>query len=172
MMAEDALPCAKDRKLASALEGGPWQPQGGRNMSSLSLVLRQSPALERGTSAHLKGHLGQTLSKESLTAKASVKTFVRGKPFDRTMWLERTRYRREEEQLARNQPLLRTFAPRKIPAMSYEEGLVAVKFHKEGGEAWMDWTRDYWKFPRPQSSPMVSSKSLSSLPLLSPPLEQ
>ena len=67
---------------------------------------------------------------------------------------------------------LRTFAPRKIPSMSYEEGLVAVKFHKEGGEAWMDWTRDYWKFPRPQSSPMVSSKSLSSLPLLSPPLEQ
>ena len=64
---------------------------------------------------------------------------------------------------------LRTFAPRKIPKMSYEEGLVAVKFYNEGGEAWKDWSRTNWDFPssRPGTSPMKSSSSSSAL--LRPP---
>ena len=105
--AEDALPLAKGRKLASELEGGPWLPQGGRNISSLALTLRSSPSLERFNELHMARHLGQTLSKDSLTAHTTIKKLERGKPFDRAMWLERTNFRRQEEALARHQPLVR-----------------------------------------------------------------
>ena len=42
IIAEDALPDAQSRKLASRLEGGPWVPQGGRKLSHLAITMRQS----------------------------------------------------------------------------------------------------------------------------------
>ena len=51
--------------------------------------------------------LSTSPSKGSLSAIPAVGTFVRGKPFDRNMWHERSRLRREEEMLAKYQPLVR-----------------------------------------------------------------
>ena len=104
MTSEGGRSSAEIQALASELEGGPWLPQGGRNISSLALTLRSSPSLERFNELHMARHLGQTLSKDSLTAHTTIKKLERGKPFDRAMWLERTNFRRQEEALARHQP--------------------------------------------------------------------
>ena len=73
-------------------------------------------------------------------------------------WVEASR----EEQLARQQPLLRTFASTKMPTMSYEEGLVAVKFYKDGGDSWRQWSRVNWKTNQPTAKPVWSYRSTSS----------
>jgi len=163
MMAEDALPMAMHRKRAIMSEGGPWVPQGGRQLSDLAVTMRQSISQQRlnAVAAH-DPLVRQSISRGSLTSNAVAGTFVKGAPFDRTMWLERCRLRREEEKLARNQPLLRTFAPRKINNMSYEEGLVAVNFYKEGGQSWKDWSRVHWTPPPVPAHPPRSG----SLPFL------
>ena len=31
--------------------------------------------------------------------------------------------------------------------MSFEEGLVAINFWKEGGQSWKDWSRVHWQMP-------------------------
>lgn len=50
--------------------------------------------------------------------------------------------------------------------MSYEEGLVAVKFYKDGGDAWRDWSRVHWKMNQPTSKPVLTR--VTSSPGLSP----
>jgi len=144
MIAEDALRTAKQRKLASVLEGGPWQPQGGRMLSHLALTMRQS-----NTAQMLNGPMmnGTSLMKGTLTSKATEQVFVKGKPFNRNMWHERRRMQREEEKLSKYQSTLRVFAPRKLANMSFEEGIVAYNFWNEGGEAWNDWSKAHWKMP-------------------------
>ena len=183
IMAEDALPMAKARRRASRFEGGPWHPQGGRTMSTLAVTMRQSNSAQRLHSA--SDRLSTSPSMQSLTAIPMQSTFIKGKPFDRNMWVERSRMRRQEEQLATHQPLvraahefervlptcfrcdaytrfagcapwqLRTFASSKIQQMSYEEGMVAIKFYKDGGDAWKDWSRVHWKTRQPTSKPQI-----------------
>ena len=58
------------------------------------------------------------------------------------MWLERNRLRRQEEMIAKNQPMLRRIAtPTQLTHMTYEEGMMAVSMNRQGGQAWSDWMR-------------------------------
>lgn len=120
LMAEDTLSLGKKRISSSRVEGGPWLPQGGRQLSDLAVTLRQNASLQRVNSASSLTH---STSHGSLAAIPVASTFVKGKPFDRNMWLERTRMRRQEEQLARQQPMVRAMPQHQKNDVSERAGL-------------------------------------------------
>jgi len=156
MMSEEPLHVAKSREGVAYSKGGPWMPQGGEPLVLEATMGRQfmPPRLPQTLLSNYRAHEAEWDLQSTLSARTSAEVFERGKPFDRTMWLERNKLRRQEEILAKHQAALRGFSsPRRVAKMTYEEGVMALSMRKMGGEAWTDWTRSSVNRPRPGMSP-------------------
>jgi hypothetical protein len=115
MMSEEPLRIAKARETVAYSHGGPWMPQGGEPLVLEATMGRQfmPPRLPQTL---LSSYRAQEPPdswdlQSTLSARTSAEVFQRGKPFDRTMWLERNRLRRQEEILAKNQAAVRYDPP-------------------------------------------------------------
>jgi len=161
MMAEDALPLAQERAQHDHHLAGPWAPQGGAPLVAEATLARAhipvSPSLPDLLLNAYKTSKSNLLEPTSLVAEREAKIFQPGKPFDRKMWLERNRLRRQEDSLTKNQHILRRITPpAQLKNMTFEEGIMAITMYKSGGDPWSDWSRSHpyvgMSTPQPNSS--------------------